>query len=254
EGRPGRKRKRETKLAETRYCEEAEQEAPGIGVEPDKTICVDGKTLERAGVIHAAHCWHQQGTKKGDIIGPSRDMNAGGLKAAANVHYFKATEEVALFIGEFFKVLFPEEYERYKEDFERGVWLTEDPGPILGRALIYKLQVYVHQDGLDRGPTASFPCGFFDEGAMTFTDIDAVYRYGTGDICFSMSAILYHGVQPWAPTPVPDHRAINHITPGRVSTVFFCPSKTAETLADKPPHWNRDRAGGLLPPPFCLSI
>ncbi|KAJ7439714.1 hypothetical protein B0H11DRAFT_1644113, partial [Mycena galericulata] len=168
-------------------------------------------------------------------------------KSQANVHYFRLTQEVAVILAEYFKVLFPDDYEQYQADFERGVWLREDPGPFLGRAIVYKLQVFVHQDGLDRGPTASFPCGFFEGGAMHYPDIDAVYRYGPGDVCFSMSAILYHGVQHWSPAPVPEDYAKARITPGRVGTVFFCPAKTAETLAGKPKNWNKDTLGGLVP-------
>jgi hypothetical protein len=62
-----------------------------------------------------------------------------------------------------------------------------------------------------------------------------------------MSADLYHAVDRWEAAPVPSELAAKHITPGRVSTVFFCPEKTAQTLAGKPANWNRDTAGGITP-------
>jgi hypothetical protein len=62
-----------------------------------------------------------------------------------------------------------------------------------------------------------------------------------------MSADLYHAVDRWEAAPVPSELAAKRITPGRVSTVFFCPEKTAQTLAGKPANWNRDTAGGITP-------
>ena len=46
------------------------------------------------------------------------------------------------------------------------MWLEEDPEPWLGRAIVYKLQVILHTDEHDVGPTVSFPCGFFHGGQM----------------------------------------------------------------------------------------
>ncbi|KAJ7847696.1 hypothetical protein B0H13DRAFT_2405610, partial [Mycena leptocephala] len=199
---------------------------------------------ERAGVMHLVHSWHQQGTAAGDLIAPSKDMvGSSGQALQVNVVYFKATREFAIIVAEYFKILFPSYYEKYKKDFDAGFWEAADPGPFLGRAVVFKLQVYVHQDGLDRGPTVSVPAGYFTGGALHFPDLEAVFAYGPGDLCFSMSADLYHAVDRWEAAPVPSELAAKRITPGRVSTVFFCPEKTAQTLAGKPANWNRDTAG-----------
>ncbi|KAJ6622388.1 hypothetical protein B0H10DRAFT_1678518, partial [Mycena sp. CBHHK59/15] len=167
-----------------------------------------------------------------------------GRATQVNAVYFTITGELAIIVAACFKVLFPKYYDQYKEDFDRGVWDRTDPGPFLGRAVVFKLQVYVHQDGLDRGPTVSIPAGYYVGGAMHFPDLRAVYGHGPGDICFSMSADLYHAIDAWEPSPIPPEVAAQHITPGRISAVFFCPEKTARTLEGKPKNWNRDTAGG----------
>lgn len=69
-------------------------------------------------------------------------------------------------LAEYFEFLFPEEYKRFRRAFEAGYWVEEDPGPWIGRALIYKLQGRLHVDDKDEGPTVSFPCGFFQGGEM----------------------------------------------------------------------------------------
>lgn len=65
-----------------------------------------------------------------------------------------------------FEGLFPDLYEKMQPAFKAGVWFEEDPGPWLGRAIVYKLQVEGHIDQNDMSPTASFPCGYFTGGEM----------------------------------------------------------------------------------------
>jgi hypothetical protein len=86
-------------------------------------------------------------------------MVKGSHAAMAVRYYYMATAEVALVLESYFAAAFPTEHAQYKEAFAAGVWLTEDPGPWLGRAIVYKLQVRPHQDRLDGGPTAIFNVG-----------------------------------------------------------------------------------------------
>jgi hypothetical protein len=65
-----------------------------------------------------------------------------------------------------FKAAFPKVYAQYRQAFDAGVWLQEDPGPFLGRSVVYKLQSKLHNDGNDVGPSASFPVGSFEGGEM----------------------------------------------------------------------------------------
>ena len=66
----------------------------------------------------------------------------------------------------YFAIAFPEEHAKYREAFAAGVWLREDSGPWLGRAIVYKLQVKPHQDALDGGPTAIFNVGQYKGGEL----------------------------------------------------------------------------------------
>jgi hypothetical protein len=74
-----------------------------------------------------------------------------------------------------FQAVFPEWYEKYKEAFAAGVWLQNDPGPFLGRAVIYKLQGKVHKDRHDMGPSASFGVGKYSGGEMLFPQLGAKF-------------------------------------------------------------------------------
>jgi len=65
-----------------------------------------------------------------------------------------------------FEAAFPQYYAKYREAFDAGVWFTNDPGPFLGRSIIYKLQGKLHKDSKDLGPSACFPVGSFKGGEM----------------------------------------------------------------------------------------
>jgi len=82
--------------------------------------------------------------------------------------YYDLTREVAEAIAIMFEAGFPEIYQQYRLAFDAGVWIAEDPGPFLGRAIIYKLQGKLHKDRKDLGPSVCFPVGYFDGGEMLF--------------------------------------------------------------------------------------
>jgi hypothetical protein len=90
--------------------------------------------------------------------------------AAAGSHYY-LTQAQAETVGQAFKAVFPEWYQRYEPAFKAGVWLADDPGPFLGRAIIYKLQGRLHKDRHDVGPSVSFPVGQFSRGEMLFPQL-----------------------------------------------------------------------------------
>ena len=93
-------------------------------------------------------------------------------------YYFIATEALAIYLAKMFKVSFPEYYEKYRHAFAAGHWFGNlDPGPWLGRAIVYKLQVLTHVDGLDDGPTAVFNFGYYTEGEMYLPDLGLKLEY-----------------------------------------------------------------------------
>lgn len=169
---------------------EEEPEVLGTFVD-NKGVAVE----ERTGVTHLVHAWPAQGHEhivstvpflslthipthgtllEQDNLGPSRDLVTPSSKGNQAVAWYQlGTRDLAAFLSALFKASFPEYHERYKAAFAAGVWVAEDPGPWLGRAVVYKLQVDLHRDGLDDGPTASFPMGFFEGGELLLPDLGA---------------------------------------------------------------------------------
>ena len=79
-------------------------------------------------------------------------------------------------LGIMFQELFPEEYEEYRPAFEAGVWFTEDPGPWIARAIVWKLHVNLHVDEQDAGPTATFSVGDFEGGYLELPQLNARFK------------------------------------------------------------------------------
>ncbi|KAJ7746089.1 hypothetical protein B0H14DRAFT_2985754 [Mycena olivaceomarginata] len=130
---------------------------------------------------------------------PSSDFFRGCQAALAVRYYYRATREY---------------HAKYTKAFKAGVWEPADPGPWIGRAIVYKLQVSEHVDGLDDGPTASFCVGDFEGGPMYLPDIGMKLSYRQGDILIFMSGLLYHCVGKWSPGKGISPEGI---TPGRIS-------------------------------------
>ncbi|TFK58000.1 hypothetical protein BDN72DRAFT_866303, partial [Pluteus cervinus] len=166
---------------------------------------------ERAGVSHLLHSWHQQGHPNGTLT-PSKDMVHGTHAAMAVRRYYIGTQNLAGMLQEAFKVAFPDYYQEYMQAFKAGVWWTEDPGPWLGRAIVWKLQVQPHMDASDVGPTAAFNCGSYDDGPMYLPDLKLKLAYAPGDLLIFLSGHLYHAVGHWEPRPHPS----GLLTPGRI--------------------------------------
>ena len=166
---------------------------------------------------------------------PSTDCYRSGKGIMGLKHYYQASEPVARFLANCFKASYPDYFETYSEAFKAGVWTASDPGPWIARAIVWKLQVHTHQDGLDDGPTAIFNCGKYEGGELYLPDLglklaytsfnfDLVFctnflsRYGPGAVVIFMSGQLYHHVSEWKPLPASQG---DTVTPGRVGNVFF---------------------------------
>lgn len=76
-----------------------------------------------------------------------------------------------------FEILFPKEFKKFQKAFEAGVWEEADPGPWLGHAIVYKLQVDAHLDQRDMNPTASFPCGYYTGGELQVPQLPTKFTY-----------------------------------------------------------------------------
>ena len=160
-----------------------------------------------------------------------------------------------------FKVAFPDWYSKYKDAFDAGVWLKDDPGPFLGRAIIYKLQGRLHKDFHDLGPSASFGVGDYTGGEMLFPQLHAKFsyvspilhlshhnnfysRYDPGHVCIFFSSLIYHKVATFYPSTQTASQAEQNITPGRIGSVFFFPSASYKILKDRRPNWGYETAFG----------
>ena len=76
-----------------------------------------------------------------------------------------------------FRAVFPVWYDTYQKSFDASVWFADDPGPFLGRAVVYKLQGRLHKDKHDVGPSVSFPIGQFTGGEMVFPQLKTKLQY-----------------------------------------------------------------------------
>ncbi|KAI1786781.1 hypothetical protein LXA43DRAFT_1085283 [Ganoderma leucocontextum] len=208
----------------------------------DTYVIRNGDSMERIGVHHLVHAWPQQGHENGPL-NVSADMVHGSIAAAAVRKYFQATRPVAIFLAQLFKHAFPEHYEEYCAAFDAGVWYTEDPGPWIGRAIVYKLDVQIHFDMKDGGPTATFPMGCFEGGHMEIPPLQARFRYAPGDVLISFSGAFPHRVSEWS-IPKGPQTLDEGLTPGHISTVMFFPQTSLRLLKDKPRHWRKDTAFG----------
>ncbi|KAG1725983.1 hypothetical protein EDB19DRAFT_1592285, partial [Suillus lakei] len=144
---------------------------------------------------------------------PSADMFRNAQVALAVRWYMKRTSKLALVLKEMFKVAYPDDFKIYQKAFDAGVWEVADPGPWLGRAIVWKLNVLPHRDGLDGGPTAIFCLGHFSGGEAYLTDLKLKLQYRPGDVLIFRAGDLYHAVGPWKAEGGITARGI---TPGRV--------------------------------------
>ena len=219
---------------------DAEPTCPGVKLEEHSSLL-----YEWSGVTHLVHAWYEQGRTgtKSPLI-PSGDMHRTSHSALAVKYYFGATADVAIFLDAYFAVAFPEEHKRYKEAFAAGVWHQEDPGPWLGHAIVYKLQVKPHQDRKDGGPTAIFNVGQYTGGELYFTDLHLKFCYKPGHIFIFPAGDLYHAVGDWKPSGTTNEYGI---VPGRIGHVLFSQKSALQKLSDKGPAWRNTTFSGLWP-------
>ncbi|KAG1866350.1 hypothetical protein C8R48DRAFT_600713, partial [Suillus tomentosus] len=121
------------------------------------------------GTTHLVHSWPVQGYQAAKFgMAPSVDMMGKSSTQAQAVHwYYQASASVTQALAEMFSVCFSKILSKYQRAFEARVWLMSDPGPWLGCMVIFKLQVYLHRDGLDAGPCVCILMGFFTGGRLT---------------------------------------------------------------------------------------
>ena len=87
--------------------------------------------------------------------------------------YIRGTRPIAFHVGTFLEEIFPDWFTQYNNAFLAGRMFEDDPGPFLGRAIIYKLQGKLHKDQRDAGPSVSFGVGYYEGGEIYFPQLKA---------------------------------------------------------------------------------
>jgi hypothetical protein len=109
---------------------------------------------------------------------PSSDMFRGSHAGNALSWYYEATEPAVQQLDKMFRISFPEQYAKYRSAFDAGQFVDHNPGPWLGRVIVYKVQVLLHRDGEDPpdGPGAIFNSGPYKGGCLYFPDLHLKLR------------------------------------------------------------------------------
>lgn len=109
----------------------------------------------------------------------------GARRAEAVKSLIAATSEVHAMLARMKKVAFPNDWQRNSKTYRSGIWEKEDhvQGMWLGRALVWKMQVKLHRDGLDgaKGVCACFNRGYYEPaceggGLIVFPDLGLAFR------------------------------------------------------------------------------
>lgn len=129
---------------------------------------------EGVGLCHLVHGWIMQAQPQEGLY-VSGDITHSSSSAMSTASYYYLTAPTAQYLGALFKAFMPVEYAEYRAAFEAGKWVPGDPGPWLGRAIVYKLQGKLHKDKQDLGPSASFPVGFFEGGEMLIPQLESKF-------------------------------------------------------------------------------
>ncbi|KAG1733225.1 uncharacterized protein EDB91DRAFT_1031608, partial [Suillus paluster] len=158
--------------------------------------------------------------------------------------YMQRMRKLAMSISAMYKAAFPKDFEIYCKAFAAGIWLEADPSPWLGRAIVWKLNVLPHCNGLDAGPAAIFCMGQYSGGECYLTDLQIKLRYHPGDVLIFRAGDLYHSIGNWESE---GGVTKGGIMPGHVGNVFFSPAHSVNFLKNQGRRWMKRTAGGALP-------
>lgn len=109
---------------------------------------------------------------------PSSDMVRTGGSALSVAWYYNSMKPVDIQLNTMFAASFPDDYLDYGIVSQAGRFYDDDQSAWLGRAIVHKLQVEAHRDGLDPPgkPAACFPVGRYVGGEIYFPDLGVKLR------------------------------------------------------------------------------
>lgn len=235
--------------------------------------------VELKGLRHDVHAWQEQGhpqvricvksplltlqliyPQKGFM--PSVDLVGGPTTKQCQARALSCSDgEINMYLHRMIAMAFPELYPQLLSAYAAGHrWTEEEPGIMLGKVSLWKLQVGVHRDCKDF-LCAIFNAGEYDGGAAVFpdiglrfkfviyklrsirTDVWFQYRYSPGHVIIFRSDALYHGVERWTPKVM---KLGAPFTPGRVAWVYLSHREAVEKLSELPAGWSAACANGTL--------
>ena len=109
-----------------------------------------------------------------DAIHDGRQVR--NLSDAKELQLSCRTDSFAQLVGLCCKVFYPVAHREHWNTFEAGKMEDLDPGPFLGRVIVWGLPVGIHGDGLDRRPTLTTDSSFFTGGDMPLPDFRCKFR------------------------------------------------------------------------------
>ena len=88
--------------------------------------------------------------------------------------FYYRTYPVAEALKMIMEILLPQQAQDYQKAFDAGHWYSEDadPGPFLGRAVIWKMQLSLHKDAGDVGHSISFGFGSYTGAHMIIPQLN----------------------------------------------------------------------------------
>ncbi|KAL0565144.1 hypothetical protein V5O48_016887 [Marasmius crinis-equi] len=196
---------------------------------------------EAAGVHHHVEGWEQRG-HKGQGLYQSKSLSGSGHSIIASQNFYRANQCLEECVENTIKVFFEDQHKVFTGAREAARLAGNKGGCFIGRAMVFKLQLFLHCDEGDDGVSASFPAGRFKGGCMIIPQFKA--KLLPGDLLLIHANKVWHVVDVWEATKM----SKNHTTtPGRIGTVFFFPSDSLPHLEGREPGWGADTMFGAIP-------
>ncbi|KAL0066105.1 hypothetical protein AAF712_006937 [Marasmius tenuissimus] len=205
----------------------------------------DGKTgVEGVGINHYVDAWPMR-AHSSEYLHQSSAMSGSGQAIRSTDNFFRSNVCLERCVEGALKIHQPEQHKLFKKAREAArVVGDEGSGCYGGRAVVFKMQLYLHCDQGDEGMSISFPAGRFTGGYLIIPQFRAKLWYRPGDLVLLYANKIWHTIDFWKATKMNKH---HNTTPGRVGTVFFFPTRSLEGLLDKEAGWAADTMHGRLP-------
>ncbi|THU80049.1 hypothetical protein K435DRAFT_611608, partial [Dendrothele bispora CBS 962.96] len=155
---------------------------------------------------------------------------------------------INVFLSKMFEKEFPQEFKAYRKAHKAARWCLHDPGPYIGKAIVWKLSSAAHLDEDDGCLTVTYPMGSFTGGNMDIYDLHARLLYDAGYVILGFTDFLFHRVSCWK-IGSPDAKTLEFmkatgVTPGRIRIVSFFSINTFNQVRNKESNWGLNTLWG----------